>query len=93
MRRTVEAELRREGIPARVEGRLKRAYSIYQKMKRQKISIEQVYDLMAIRIISDSVKSCYAALGVIVVSVIYSVWLVRRDPGIGDRVGSIIADE
>ena len=35
----------------------------------------------------------YAALGVIVVSVIYSVWLVRRDPGIGDRVGSIIADE
>jgi amino acid transporter len=35
----------------------------------------------------------YAALGVIVVSVIYSVWLVRRDSGIGDRVGSIIADE
>src|SRR5580700_1078699 len=35
----------------------------------------------------------YAALGVIVVSVIYSVWLVRRDPGLGDRVGSIIADE
>ena len=35
----------------------------------------------------------YAALGVIVVSIIYSVWLVRRDPGLGDRVGSIIADE
>ena len=35
----------------------------------------------------------YAALGVIVVSIIYSVWLVRRDPGLGNRVGSIIADE
>jgi amino acid transporter len=35
----------------------------------------------------------FAALGVIVVSVIYSIWLVRRDPGLGDRVGSIVADE
>ena len=65
IRQTVENELRREGIPARVEGRLKRPYSIYQKLKRQKISIEQVYDLMALRIITDSVKNCYAALGVI----------------------------
>ena len=65
IRQMIESELRREGIPARVEGRLKRAYSIYQKMKRQKITIEQVYDLMAIRIVTDSVKNCYAALGVI----------------------------
>jgi GTP diphosphokinase / guanosine-3',5'-bis(diphosphate) 3'-diphosphatase len=65
IRHTVDAELRREGIPARVDGRLKRAYSIYQKMKRQKISIDQVYDLLALRIITDSVKNCYAALGVI----------------------------
>jgi len=65
IRQMIESELRREGIPARVEGRLKRAYSIYQKMKRQKIAIEQVYDLMAIRIVTDSVKNCYAALGVI----------------------------
>ena len=65
IRATVEAELRREGIPARVDGRVKRAYSVYLKLKRQKISIEQVYDLLAIRIISDSVKNCYAALGVI----------------------------
>ena len=35
----------------------------------------------------------YAALGVVIVSIIYSMWLVRRDPGLGDRVGSIIADE
>lgn len=65
IRHTVESELRREGIPARVEARLKRPYSIYQKIKRQKISIDQVYDLMAIRIVTDSVKNCYAALGVI----------------------------
>ncbi|MBK9167383.1 MAG: bifunctional (p)ppGpp synthetase/guanosine-3',5'-bis(diphosphate) 3'-pyrophosphohydrolase [Bryobacterales bacterium] len=61
----VEAELRREGIPARVESRIKRPYSIYQKMKRQKIGVDQVYDLLALRIITDSVKNCYAALGVI----------------------------
>jgi GTP diphosphokinase / guanosine-3',5'-bis(diphosphate) 3'-diphosphatase len=65
IRQTVENELRREGIPARVEARLKRPYSIYQKIKRQKIPIDQVYDLMALRIITDSVKNTYAALGVI----------------------------
>jgi GTP pyrophosphokinase len=65
MRRTVESELRREGIPARVEGRVKRAFSVYQKLERQKIQIEQVYDLFALRIITDSVKNCYGALGVI----------------------------
>ncbi len=65
MRHDVEVNLARENIPARVEGRVKRAYSIYQKMKRQKISLDQVYDLLALRIITDSVKNCYAALGVI----------------------------
>jgi GTP pyrophosphokinase len=65
MRHDVEVNLARENIPARVEGRVKRAYSINQKMKRQKIGLEQVYDLLALRIITDSVKNCYAALGVI----------------------------
>ncbi len=65
MRRKVESELPREGIPARVEARVKRAYSVYQKLKKQKISLDQVYDLLAIRIITDSVKNCYGALGVI----------------------------
>src|SRR5260370_1313145 len=65
MRHDVEVNLARENIPARVEGRVKRAYSIYQKMKRQKIGWEQVYVLLALRIITDSVKNCYAALGVI----------------------------
>ena len=65
IKRIVEGELRREGIPARVEGRVKRAYSVYQKLKKQKISLDQVYDLLALRIITDSVKNCYAGLGVI----------------------------
>jgi guanosine-3',5'-bis(diphosphate) 3'-pyrophosphohydrolase len=65
IRHTVESELRREGIPARIDGRLKRPYSVFQKLRRQKITVDQVYDLMALRIITDSVKNCYAALGVI----------------------------
>ena len=65
VRRTVEAELRREAIPARIDGRVKRPYSVFQKMRRQKIGIDQVYDLTALRIVTDSVKNCYAALGVI----------------------------
>ena len=35
----------------------------------------------------------YAALGIVMVSILYAIWLVRRDPGLGDRVGSIVADE
>ena len=65
IKHTVEQLLAREGIPARVDGRLKRAYSVFQKLKRQKIGLDQVYDLLAVRIITDSVKNCYAALGVI----------------------------
>ena len=65
IRNAVEEQLRREGIPAVVSGRLKRVYSIFQKMKRQKVGLDQVYDLLALRIITDSVKNCYAALGVI----------------------------
>jgi GTP pyrophosphokinase len=61
----VEVNLAREGIPARVEGRLKRPYSVWLKLKRQKIGMEQVYDILAVRIVTDSVKNCYAALGVI----------------------------
>ncbi len=61
----VEAKMKEFGIPARVEGRVKRLYSIWQKLVKQRITIEQVYDLLAVRIITDSVKNCYAALGVI----------------------------
>ncbi len=61
----IEQKLAREDIPARVEGRVKRAYSVYLKLKRQRITLDQVYDILAVRIITDSVKNCYAALGVI----------------------------
>jgi GTP pyrophosphokinase len=65
IKRTVEVLLAREGIVAHVDGRVKRAFSVFQKLKRQKITLDQVYDLLAVRIITDSVKNCYAALGVI----------------------------
>ncbi len=65
IQQAIQEVLLRESVSARVEGRVKRAYSVYQKMKRQHIPIEQVYDLLAVRIITDSVKDCYAALGVI----------------------------
>src|ERR1700757_5259847 len=65
IKQTAELLLAREGRPARVDGRLKRAYSVFQKLKRQKITLDQVYDLLAVRVITDSVKNCYAALGVI----------------------------
>jgi GTP pyrophosphokinase len=65
IRQEVETALRHEAIPARIDGRLKRPYSVFQKLRRQKITVDEVYDLMALRIVTDSVKNCYAALGVI----------------------------
>jgi GTP pyrophosphokinase len=58
--------LTRSGIRVtEIQGRIKRPYSIHTKLKRQKISIDQVHDLIAVRIIVEDVKDCYAALGVI----------------------------
>ena len=65
VRAEVEAKMKQYAIPARVEGRIKRLFSIYHKLQRQKISIDQVYDLLALRIVTDSVKNSYSALGVI----------------------------
>ncbi|MBH1939531.1 bifunctional (p)ppGpp synthetase/guanosine-3',5'-bis(diphosphate) 3'-pyrophosphohydrolase [Mobilitalea sibirica] len=53
------------GIPAKIDGRIKHFFSIYKKMVNQNKSLEQIYDLFAVRIIVDSLKDCYAALGVI----------------------------
>jgi guanosine-3',5'-bis(diphosphate) 3'-pyrophosphohydrolase len=61
----VEAKMQEHAIPCYTESRIKRLYSVYAKLKKQKISVDQVFDLLAIRIITDSVKNCYAALGVI----------------------------
>ena len=65
VRAQVELAMRSQHIPARVEGRIKRLYSIWLKMQRQEIPIEKVYDLLAVRVITDSVQNCYAALGAI----------------------------
>jgi len=77
----VESVMKKNGIPARVEGRIKRLYSIWRKMQRQEIGIEKVYDLLAVRIITDSDKNCYAALGMI-----HQTW-----PPVPDRIKDFIA--
>jgi GTP diphosphokinase / guanosine-3',5'-bis(diphosphate) 3'-diphosphatase len=61
----VEAKMKEHDIPCSTSSRTKRLYSIYLKLKKQRITVDQVYDLLALRIITDSVKNCYAALGVI----------------------------
>ena len=61
----VEVKMKEHAIPAQVEGRVKRLYSIWQKLRRQRITVDQVYDLLAVRVVTDSVKNCYGALGVI----------------------------
>ncbi len=65
VRGQVETKMEEYSVPARVEGRIKRLFSIWQKLKRQHITVDQVYDLLAVRIVTDSVKNCYTALGVI----------------------------
>jgi len=61
----VKDHIDHSGIKAEVDGRIKHFFSIYKKMKNQNKTIEEIYDLFAVRIIVDSVKDCYAALGVI----------------------------
>lgn len=61
----IRVALKKEKIVAEVTGRAKHLYSIYRKMQRDNITIDQVYDLFALRIIVNSVKDCYAALGVV----------------------------
>ena len=65
MQDTIRKNLAENGIAADVEGRIKRLYSIHLKAQRQKRTLDQVYDLLAVRIITDSVRNCYAALGVV----------------------------
>ena len=66
LKRTIETKLTEAQVPiVQLAGRIKRLYSIHQKLKRQRISVEQVYDLVALRLITHTVKDCYAALGII----------------------------
>ena len=64
-REKLEGMMKANGIPVEIQARIKRPYSISRKMTGQKIEFNQVYDFLALRIITDSVKSCYAALGII----------------------------
>ncbi len=77
----LEAKLREFNIQGRVESRIKRLYSIQQKLQDQKIPVDQVYDLLAIRVITNSVQDCYALLGLL-----HSIW--RPVPG---RIKDFIA--
>lgn len=61
----VRSHIAGAGIKAEIEGRAKHFFSIYRKMVNQHKTLDQIYDLFAIRIIVDTVKDCYAALGVI----------------------------
>lgn len=66
LRRTIVAKLHEAQVPVvEVDGRTKRLFSIHLKLRRQKIDLDRVYDFVALRIITRSVKDCYAALGII----------------------------
>jgi len=78
---TLVDQLRENNIPARVEWRIKRIYSIFQKQQRSKVSFDQVYDLLAIRVITQDVAACYAVFGLI-----HTLW--RPVPG---RIKDFIA--
>ncbi len=65
----IEKELDAAGIEAEIKGRPKHYYSIYKKMVNQNKTLDQIYDLIAVRVIVDDVKDCYAVLGII-----HSMW-------------------
>ncbi|HTS34707.1 MAG TPA: bifunctional (p)ppGpp synthetase/guanosine-3',5'-bis(diphosphate) 3'-pyrophosphohydrolase [Candidatus Solibacter sp.] len=74
-------KLKEAGIQARVESRIKRLFSIHKKLQKQRISVDQVYDLCAMRVITRSLQDCYAVLGII-----HNLW--RPVPG---RIKDFIA--
>ena len=77
----LEAKLKEFHIQGRVESRIKRLYSIQMKIETQKVPIDQVFDLLAIRVICNTVPDCYALLGLL-----HSIW--RPVPG---RIKDFIA--
>ncbi len=62
---TIQKELKKQRIDAEVTGRAKHMYSIYRKMVRDNKTLDQIYDLFALRILVKSVKDCYSALGIV----------------------------
>lgn len=61
----LENEIKDQGIKAEVTGRAKHLYSIYRKMQRDNKTLDQIYDLFALRILVDNVKDCYSVLGIV----------------------------
>jgi len=72
--RILEKRLRKEGIEAEISGRPKHIYSIYTKMQRKGLPFEQIHDVRGVRIIVNTVRDCYAVLGIV-----HSLW--RPIPG------------
>jgi GTP pyrophosphokinase len=81
IRRKLETALADAGVEAKLYGRIKSVSSIYRKIRRQKIDVDQVYDYVAFRILTGSVRDCYGALGIV-----HSIW--RPVPG---RIKDFIA--
>ncbi|TRW93298.1 RelA/SpoT family protein [Candidatus Methylobacter oryzae] len=65
----LQQKLAEEGITAEIYGRPKHIYSIWKKMQRKQLDIDELYDLLAVRVIVDNLTNCYAALGVV-----HSLW-------------------
>jgi guanosine-3',5'-bis(diphosphate) 3'-pyrophosphohydrolase len=65
----ITRKLKEEGLPGRVSGRIKHYYGIYQKMQKQRITFEEVHDVIGLRILTDTKANCYAILGLI-----HSLW-------------------
>jgi len=78
---TVQEKLTAAGLQATLEGRIKRLYSIHQKLRRQRIGLAQVYDFVALRVIVSTIPDCYAVLGIL-----HNLW--RPVPG---RIKDFIA--
>ena len=68
-KQVLKQEIKNRGIPAQIEGRTKHIYGIFQKMRRQQITFEEIYDLTALRIITDTLEQCYDILGLV-----HSLW-------------------
>jgi GTP diphosphokinase / guanosine-3',5'-bis(diphosphate) 3'-diphosphatase len=81
LKTTLAEKLRDAGLHAHVDGRIKRLYSIDQKLRKQRIELDQVYDFVALRVMVDTIPDCYAGLGVI-----HNLW--RPVPG---RIKDFIA--
>jgi len=65
MKKALEDLVAANGLPAEIFSRVKRPYSVWSKMRRRDIAFDQVFDFLALRVIADSVKNCYAILGII----------------------------